>query len=292
MFPSHYNTQFSHAYLRAQRSRIIAPVHQSTIEQEEEGDRLKYGGYSHKKQNEPFLGTYPGYHGYTNRLQRLDQVVEGFQPLQTRTLSFYKASHLEGLSLFETKRSRLLKIPGVKNAVSHTAKVEPLAVLKKPWYEEPLLYSGESISKSNFSVAFVTGMAKSTSTNKQSSVISSLEDALVPSRYYYNHACLLPAPPTADSYLISVEFTSNMVVCYYGNDKSEAGKKEVVDQSLVGGARVMMNTLVIYQTDKQTYSLSRYCVHRIVYASDQLSTLCQVLQNGVVTLYGLLYILY
>ncbi|XP_064396222.1 spatacsin-like isoform X6 [Halichondria panicea] len=257
MFPGHYNSQFTRSYLLSQRSRVIAPVHQSTIEQEEEGDRLKYGGYSDKNQTEPYLGLYHGFYGHTNRLQRLNNLIEDFQPSQSQTLNFYKASHFESSSTFVTKRNRMLKLPGVKNAVSQIAEIEPLMTSRKPWFKEPVLHSVESMSKSNFNVNFVTGMSKSIASRQQSPLVSNLEEALSPSKYYYGHLCLLPAPPTSDSCLVSVEFSSKLVVCYYGSDKVEAVKKEEETSPIVGGARVMVNTLVIYHTDKQTYSISR-----------------------------------
>ncbi len=252
MFPGHYNAQFTRSYLLSQRSRVIAPVHQSTIEQEEEGDRLKYGGYSDKNQTDPYLR-----HAHTNRLQRLNHLIEDFQPSQSKTLNFYKASHFESSSTFVTKRNRMLKIPGVKNAVSQIAKVEPLTTMRKPWFKEPVLYSVESVSKSNFNVSFVTGMSKSIAGRKQSPLVPNLEEALSPSKYHYVHSCLLPAPPTSDSCLVSVEFSSKLVVCYYGSDNVEAVKKEEEKSPIVGGAQVMVNTLVIYHTDNQTYSISR-----------------------------------
>lgn len=241
MFPGHYNPQFTRSYLLSQRNRVLAPVHQSTIQQEEDGDNLKYGGTGH----------YPGYRGYTSRVvQRLNSIMEDFKPSQSKTFNFYRASHFQSSSSYVTKRNRLLQIPGVRDAVSSITEIEPLASLHKPWYREPVLHSVESISRSNFNVSFVTGMSKSTSSSRLPSSQPELEEALSPSIYHYSHSCILPSPPTAELSLVRVEFTADLVVCYYGS--------EGVEGVLVGGASVMTHTLVVYHTQQQTYSLARY----------------------------------
>jgi len=44
-----------------------------------------------------------------------------------------------------------------------------------------------------------------------------------------------------------------MVVCYYGGSE---GRREV--GATVGGANIMADTLVVFHTDSQKYSVSRY----------------------------------
>ncbi len=252
MFPGHYNPQFTRSYLLNQRSRVLAPVHQSTTQQEEDNDKLKYGSAT----NSTSLELYPGFHGYTSRVKRLGQIVEDFKPSQSKTFNFYRASHFESLSAYVTKRNRLLKIPGVRDAVSSVSEIQPLTTLKKPWYQEPALHSMEAISKSNFNVSFITGMSKSIARQLSE---SGLEAALSPSQYHYSQQCVLPAPPGPNLCLVRVEFTSDLIVCYYGT--VEAAKEEGV---LVGGASLMTDTLVVYHTDRQTYSIARYATFFLV----------------------------
>ncbi len=251
MFPGHYNPRFTRAYVLSQRNRVIAPVHQSTIEQEEDGDTLKYGSTS-------TIDPYPGYHGYTSRVQRLESIVDNFKPSQSKTLNFYRVSRFQSSSAYETKRSRLLKIPGVRDAITRVPGIEPLTSLSKPWYQEPLVHSVESMTKSNFNVSFITGMSKRVSTSTTGSrqcSQSDLEEALSPSLFHYTHHCLLPAPPDPHLQLVRLELLSDLVVCYYGS-----GDVRMVEGVLVGGASVMTHTLVVYHTQQLTYSISRYTV--------------------------------
>lgn len=255
MFPSHYNPHFVHSFVRKQRGYSHIPLHHSTIVREEEGDRTKYGGLSNDPQGEN-VDIYPGHYGHFNRLKRLKQRVSAFQPSEGRNFNFHQASHFPSSSAYETKRNELLKIPGIKNAISSIEQVEPSSPTRKPWFEEPHSQTGGVMSQSSFKVPFVTGV-KSLNDSKQSSLLSITEEPLTSSRYLYSNPCILPSLPAADSSLVSIEFSSGMVVGYYGNNELEARKNESEKFLQIFDVCVPVNTLVIYRTETQSYSFSR-----------------------------------
>ena len=258
MFPSHYNPRFVHSFVRKQRGYSHTPLHHSTIVAEEEGDRTKYGGLSNNPHQGEGVDVYPGHYGHSNRLKRLKQRVNAFLPSEGRNLNLHQVSHFPSSSAYETKRNELLKIPGIKNAISSIEQVEPSSPTRKPWFEEPHSQVGGVMSRSTFIVPFVTGVIKpSLNDSKQSSLLSITEEPLTPSRYLYSNPCILPALPAGDSSLVNVEFLSGMVVGYYGNSELEARKNERGEFLQRFGVCVPVNMLVIYRTETQSYSFSR-----------------------------------
>lgn len=240
--------------MKKQRGYSYTPLHYSSIVNEEEDDRTKFAGLSSNSLKYGNVKTYPGQYGHANRLKRLHQCVRKFTPAAGSSLNFHQVSHLPSLSAYETKISELLKIPGIKKAISSVEHVSP-SPSSKSWFEEPQSRMATPTNLSMFNVPFVSGIMKMSASSSQQSSMASICDApLASSRYLYTNSCILPGIRTPDSSLVKVGFSSRMVIGYYGYSNLEA---ESDDLSKRSRSRVFASVIVSYHTDTQSYSLSR-----------------------------------
>ena len=274
MFSDHYHPNFVRVFQNSQLNDQAASIKSSDISQEETEDHMKYAGvtttptgYVEKPRVE-----FTGQHVWMNRLGKLRQSVNTFQPSEGRYLSFHQTSSVQLNSGIEltTSKAQLHGKNGSSAAVRQKVEVDPSqSTTWKAWYEEPISHTIAMARSSlgsweSFGVSFVTGMKKSVSEHHTAAGShSNVTEALpLSQQLLYHNYCVLPSASSLlekDSTVVHVEFASGLVVAFYGQvttDKEE--KRSSQGQFVENRVAALVTGVALYNTSSLSYSVRRY----------------------------------
>ena len=166
-----------------------------------------YGGFSSRLQKGKFVGSFPGNYSWVCRLDNLGTAVEEFHPEDMRYLSFYESSNFTDLS---------------SNGLNSDTDVH--SVPQRSWFEVPqsAVANAGKIANSIFTTQFVTGIKKFAAEESLKSEGINIEQAVDPFRRYYDNHCFLPAASHEKSKLLRIDFVSDLIVAYYGQENVES----------------------------------------------------------------------
>lgn len=226
---------------------------------------------------------FAGQHSWKNRVGKLSQSVNAFQPSEGRYLSLHQTSNVQLNSGVEVTTSKSL-LHGKSGVGTMMQKVEvqpSQSTTWKAWYEEPISHTIACARSSfgsweNFGLSFVTGMKKSKPEyHAGSGSYSGVAEAIPQSQYCYKNYCILPSASHLlddKSTVVHVEFASGLVVAFYGEKEGDSSEKEVVRRSqgeyIDNQVTVPVTGIALYNTTSLTYSIRRYvcvCVHHMLH---------------------------
>lgn len=214
---------------------------------------------------ERFLGPYPGYYAWTNRINQLNQSVDRFQPSKGQYLNLYRTSELPDSQTSKETRA----MPKMQESFSGAGTdLQPVEKSERAWYEGPFSHvhhqglgsTPDVDSLRDFHLQFVTGIKKQTTPAIVSGLQANGTEALAPSRFFYQSSCILPSASSlmlmdTPVKVVHVSFTSGVVVGYYG-----IGRTQGETEGGVAPPSSQVVGMVVYRTESLSYSIARYAL--------------------------------
>ena len=278
LFPSHYHPAFITAHLstRQRQQSTSGKKGAGLFREEDETDRLRYGGHTGRHSDDPFVGPYAGHHAWTNRFRQLSKRVGAFRPKESRPLSLFHASNIPHPSAQPLSKHRNETERSGDWERNGGTTLEPCDASKPAWYEEPISHQflprNSQSRAGDFTLPFATGFKGSKSGMGVADPSEGGSDPVLSpllSHYHYLNRCLLPsAAPClgSDAGVVHVAFDCGAVVVYYGRGIPPAVAPTRSDSTSDRSAalaiaratdRLPVVGVAVYQMESKTYSCSR-----------------------------------
>lgn len=253
-FSSHYSKNFRQKPIK--RTPPTQRLQDSSISQEEELDRARYGGLRRREKGAGHVGSFIGHYSVSKRYSRLMRNIEKMNLSEGRNLS------LGGVS----KLPKDLDKP-----------VKPVSDDK--WYMPSHgAWLGKTAGGGEMEAGplCVTSMRK---TKPLSAKTSGTAPDSAHSGSRYPIQCILPPPDghvTSDSALLYLHYNNGLVMAYYGRNGNGSSGMSTGSMEEQEPDHRMVDLIVVYKISERSYSLAKWVWSFIIIIIIILIVVCRV----------------